>query len=263
MPVNCVNLDALILRQDFDPASPSSKPGEYEKIYAADLLQNRPLFSMLRKPDFQRETAIWTPQQVADLILAFTEEDLVPALILWRSVENHVFVIDGAHRLSSIIAWVNSDYGMGKISQQFFEGDVSEHEKAARAAKELAEQSVGAYKDIDEAFSTPNSSQKYKELAGRLNQLNLKVQWLNGDGKRAERSFFKINRQGVPLTNTELTLLHSRRCPNSLAARAINQRAAGHHHWNDFTAENRGKTEKLARELHANLVQATTYCEHN
>ena len=238
-----VNLDALIPKQDFDPSMSSPKPGEYERIFAHDLVYGAPLYSMLRKPDFQRATSVWTPQQVSDLVLAFIEEDLIPALILWRSETNHVFIIDGAHRLSSLIAWINNDYGAGNISRPFFEGEFSEHEKAAKKAKELVEEDAGPYAEIAGAFQTPGSPEQYKKIAGALRQFNLRVQWITGEGRKAERSFFKINRQGVPLTATELTLLYSRRCPNSLAARAINQRAAGHPHWKHFTEENRSATE--------------------
>ncbi len=250
MAANKVNLDALIERMDFDPGVSTPQPGQYDKIFAQDLLYGRPLYSMLRKPDFQRATYVWDPQKVRDLVLAFTEEELIPALILWRSESNHVFVIDGAHRLSSVIAWVNNDYGLGNISHGRFGGDVEEHKKAAEAARKLVDDAVGPYKDIETSFNTPGAPERYKKIAGGLMQFNLKVQWMTGKGEKAERSFFQINRQGVPLTPTELTLIHSRRCPNSLAARAINMKAAGHPHWHHFKPEQSKQTEELAVELH-------------
>jgi hypothetical protein len=249
MAANKVNLDALIERMDFDPGTSTPQSGQYDKIFAQDLIYGRPLYSMLRKPDFQRATYVWDPQKVKDLVLAFTEEELIPALILWRSESNHVFVIDGAHRLSSVIAWVNNDYGIGNISHGFFAGDVFEHEKAAKVAKQLIDEAIGPYKDIEDSFNTPGAQEKYKKIAGGLMQFNLKVQWMTGQGDKAERSFFQINRQGVPLTPTELSLIHSRRCPNSLSARAISMKAAGHPHWQHFQAKYRKETEELASEL--------------
>lgn len=255
MPANRVNLDALIPRLDFDAGpEPTTKPGDFDKIFAHDLTKGRPLYGVLRKPDFQRETAIWTPDKVRDLVVAFVDEDLVPALILWRSPTNHIFVIDGAHRLSSLAAWVNNDYGTGNLSYPFFEGQFSSHEKAAKAAKDLVEDAIGPYRDISEAFSVPNPTAKNKQIAAKLVNCSLRVQWLTGDSTKAERSFFKINEQGVPLTNTELTLLYSRKCPNSIAARAINQRGAGHPFWKEFQ-EKKKEIEKLAQELHDSLFQ--------
>ena len=115
---------------------------------------------MLRKPDFQRETAIWSPERVRDLIIAFVNEDLVPAVILWRSQTNHFFVIDGAHRLSSLIAWVNNDYGIGAISHEFFDSEVDAARKlAAEKTKNLVEETVGNYRDIAESFKVSTSTQ--------------------------------------------------------------------------------------------------------
>lgn len=70
---------------------------------------------------------------------------------------------------------------------------------------------------------------------------------------QAERAFFKINEQGVPLTDTDKILLHSRRCPNAIASRAINQRGTGHPYWGKFNAADRNKIQKLAVSLHKSL----------
>src|ERR1035441_2501147 len=60
----------------------------------------------------------------------------------------------------------------------------------------------------------------------------------------------KINQQGVPLDNTELTLLYSRQCPNSIAARALNQRGTGHLQWSKFTGDNKQEIETISETLH-------------
>ncbi|WP_315790617.1 hypothetical protein [Fischerella sp. JS2] len=54
---------------------------------------------------------------------------MIPAVILWRSSSSYYFVIDGSHRLSSSIAWINDDYGDGKISKEFYDGDITEEQK--------------------------------------------------------------------------------------------------------------------------------------
>jgi hypothetical protein len=60
-----VNLDALIPREDFiaPPDNTSSSAGELGKpsASATDLTARESFFETLRKPDFQRETAAWTP----------------------------------------------------------------------------------------------------------------------------------------------------------------------------------------------------------
>ncbi|MHB8384304.1 MAG: hypothetical protein ACYDC3_18415 [Candidatus Binataceae bacterium] len=72
MPTNLVNLDALIPRQDFEFVEedmPEAQPRP-----AIDLTHLEPgnfFYFALRKPDFQRETASWSPEKVADFIATF------------------------------------------------------------------------------------------------------------------------------------------------------------------------------------------------
>lgn len=116
---NVVNLDALIPRADLF--------GDHVRAIADDRtirisdLEPCSTYDRLRKPDFQRETANWNPAQVADLVQTFANVDIIPSLVLWENGP-HIFVIDGAHRLSALIAWVRDDYGGGAISREMFKG---------------------------------------------------------------------------------------------------------------------------------------------
>jgi hypothetical protein len=104
---------------------------------------------------------------------------------------------------------------------------------------------------ISEAFKSQNTPAIYVERAKRLVNCFVPIQQLETpDVAKAERSFFKINEQGVPLTATEITLLHSRNCPNAIAARAINQRGTGHPHWKKFEESKRHEIEGLAEWLY-------------
>lgn len=114
MSTNVVNLDALIPRDDFAVDESPSKATPLDRINMAHL-DGHFFAGDLRKPDFQRETAQWTPAKVGDLIRSFLDADLIPAIILWRAGAS-IFVIDGAHRLSAMLAWVLDDYGDRKKS---------------------------------------------------------------------------------------------------------------------------------------------------
>jgi hypothetical protein len=98
-----VNLDALIPGEDFatDSGVPLGTPDHTIGIH--HLAFNAFFVGSLRKPDFQRETSNWTPQKIVDLIAAYLDGDLIPAIILWRSGQ-YSFLIDGAHRLSAMLA---------------------------------------------------------------------------------------------------------------------------------------------------------------
>ncbi len=123
-----VNLDALIPREDFavDGGPITGTPDQTISIH--HLYNNSFFVSSLRKPDFQRETANWTPQKIVELIAAFLDGDLIPAIILWRAGQ-YVFVIDGAHRLSAMLAWIYDDYGDRNRSLSHFGGQVPEEQR--------------------------------------------------------------------------------------------------------------------------------------
>jgi HNH endonuclease len=75
------------------------------------------------------------------------------------------------------------------------------------------------------------------------------VQWVLGDAEKAEKSFFKINQQGVRLDRTEIELLKSRKKANCIAARAIWKGGKGHKFWADFPAENQSLIQSLGSEI--------------
>jgi hypothetical protein len=109
-----VNIDALIPREDFEVVSANDDAPVLQTIAVRDLEPTAFFYLALRKPDFQRETSEWDPKRVANLIRTFIEGDLIPAVILWKHRE-YLFVIDGSHRLSALIAWVHNDYGDGEL----------------------------------------------------------------------------------------------------------------------------------------------------
>ncbi|MCX7593107.1 MAG: DUF262 domain-containing protein [Fischerella sp.] len=121
-----VCLDALIPRAAFEVKGEQGQNIARQNISIRDLEQNSFFYLFLRKPDFQRETNEWDANKVCEFIESFLDGDLIPAVILWRSSSSYYFVIDGSHRLSSLIAWINDDYGDGQISKQFYDGEITE-----------------------------------------------------------------------------------------------------------------------------------------
>jgi len=127
--INLVNLDAMILRADF--ASKEAEEASFENVTTVsvrDFTEGGLIGPSLRKPDFQRETNHWSPQQVVSLLECFTNGDLIPSVILWQS-PLYLFVIDGGHRLSALKAWIEDDYGDGPLSIKYFGNEISETQK--------------------------------------------------------------------------------------------------------------------------------------
>lgn len=86
-------LDALIPREDFDISDESgvSLSRNIQTMSTSDLKWDSFLYSALKKPDFQRETNEWTPEKILQLITCFLEGELIPSVILWKSVSNQYF----------------------------------------------------------------------------------------------------------------------------------------------------------------------------
>lgn len=129
-----VNIDALIPREDFEVLSEQANSQPIQTIQIRDLERDTFFYSAIRKPDFQRETNEWGLGRISDFIKSFLEGDLIPAIILWQGGGN-IFVIDGAHRLSSLAAWVQDDYGDGLVSKLFYNGVIPIRNNASTTPK--------------------------------------------------------------------------------------------------------------------------------
>lgn len=246
-----VNLDALIPREDFDVEENISSGKKKETISIEDLKIDSFFFSNIRKPDFQRETNEWDKNKICELIKSFIEGDLIPAIILWRSTGSYLFVIDGSHRLSALSAWVNDDYGDGKISKLFYDGVIPDEQlEVAQETRKLVNKTVGSYEDFRLAPTHPDKVKpEVVKYSKNLSYLAIQLQWVEGDATKAESSFFKINQQAAPIDKTELKLLESRKKPNSIAARAIIRSGKGHRYWSSFSIETQYQIQEIAKEI--------------
>lgn len=194
MPSHNINLDALIIREDLEAKESNSPIPDLAQGYLVSQFEKGQIFrSVLRKPDFQRETASWTPEKVCELVRCFLEGDLIPSVILWRDPGGgNIFVIDGAHRLSALIAWIQDDYGDNNDSQIFFDRDIAKEQiDAAEKTRTLIQKSVGTYSSMkDAAAQQKGISESKLRMAQTLGVRNINVQWVQGDVKKAEESFF-------------------------------------------------------------------------
>lgn len=255
-----VNLDALIPRADFIESTPSTTHGLSGEITLPHLVKSGigSIYNTLRKPDFQRETNEWDKSKIFDLIDSFMEGNFVPSIILWKSPASFIFVIDGAHRLSALIAYINDDYGDEEISQQYFNYNIPDEEKTlAFECREFINKGIKSFSDIRKIFDNPSSYPEKEVIRARnFMQFTLKVQEIkHANAKDAERSFFKINQQGVALSTTEKKLCFSRDKPNCIATRAIMKGGYGHQYWKNFTDDNQGKVKEIAQQVNTLLFK--------
>jgi len=245
-------LDALIPREDFEVEDAiSGTTRNIATIGVRDLEYESFFFAALRKPDFQRETNEWDSKRIVSLVESFISGDLIPAIILWRNPNSNTFVIDGAHRISALAAWVNDDYGDGKISKAFFEGKIPEEQlESAERTRLAVRKKIGTFKDHQMALKNPEKVEGFiVERAKSMGALAIQVQWVEGDTKKAETSFFKINQQAASIDKTELILLKSRHKPNGIATRAILRSGRGHKYWSSYSEAVQAEIQNISEQI--------------
>ncbi len=250
-----VNLDALIPREDFEVDGGAAAQNLGDTLKISELVKGKGFFySSLRKPDFQRETSDWDKSKIASFVKSFIDGDLIPSIILWQAGQ-YTFVIDGAHRLSALIAWANDDYGNGFISKAFFNHEVdAEQKKIAEQTQRHTNKVVGSYKDYMDAIKNPDqAAPDIMTTANKLGFLSLQLQWVTGSAEKAETSFFTINQKATPISDTEIALLKARKKPYAMASRAIIRSGSGHKYWKLFNPNVQMEVEKLAKDINTYL----------
>lgn len=257
MASKLVNLDAMIPRADFalDPEGGITSQERPQNIGIRDLQQGGLMRPVLRKPDFQRETNHWSPEQVVSLLECFVNGDLIPSVIVWKS-PTFLFVIDGGHRLSVIRAWLEDDYGDGPISRNFFGDSISkEQKKAAERTRKIVAEKVGSWNHMKAMLENPKQEEKDMRRITSIVSRAIPVQWVEGNAEKAEESFFKINTQGTALDDIEELLLRNRRKPIAIASRAVIRAGMGHRYWSKFEKPTCDEIELLAKQIHNTLFQ--------
>lgn len=252
-----VNLDAMIPRADFslEDDKTATSYEKFQSILVRDLKPDGLIRPILRKPDFQRETNHWSPEQVVSLLECFVNGDLIPSVIFWKS-PTHLFVIDGGHRLSAIRAWLEDDYGDGPISRLFFGDAISmEQKRAADRARSLVASNIGTWQHFQSALSNTQLEEKERRKINTAVSRGIHVQWVEGNPEKAEASFFKINTQGTALDDIEELLLSNRRKPIAIASRAVIRAGMGHRYWSKFSPPHCTDIEELAKQIHKRLFE--------
>jgi hypothetical protein len=234
---NGVNLDALILRADLSVGEGvvAGEVGATQLTYT-HFMENDFFVKFLRKPEFQRETVHWSPIKIFDLVADFLDRRLVPSVILWRAGQFN-FVVDGAHRISALMAWMYDDYGDGDRSKALFGPRLPpEQEALARKTRRLIDAGIGKFELYKAGLTHP--SVVTDSQTARMSNLAITffvAQWVPAtSAKAAEDSFFTINDAATPLDKTEKRIIRSRESAAAIASRAIAHGGGGYPYWQKF-----------------------------
>lgn len=156
-----VHLDHLIRRQSIRYLVPTGNDASSQVISGGnedrslrydDLLRTDGWVTTIRKPDFQRETNAWTPNNCVDFLDTVVYGKIIPSIILWSSKENGLtYVLDGAHRLSVLRAWMLDDWG-DKAGDYYQRRDIEQIKQAADGTRSLVRERIGLFNDFKNAY---------------------------------------------------------------------------------------------------------------
>ena len=241
---NSVYLDHLIEREAFLYKSaqdlPNAKPNSTQRVALLQLMasgDNRRggFRRQLRKPDFQRATWAWSPNQCVELLDSLLKNSVVPSVILWSSPDQFIYVLDGGHRISVLLAYLTDDWG-DKNLQRLNSSDIEQVKKTAtEVRKQLRLKGIASFEEhraadalYEQILEEPSASEKNEaEIRSRMGERDYKlaktyqgwivedvgfsIQWVTGNYNDAEESFLRINSSGTNLSDWEITLVRFRR----------------------------------------------------
>lgn len=255
---NRVHLDHLIFRQSLRYSPVKKSDSSYtntssqrpdHSIRFDDIRQKDGWFEKLVKPDFQRATCAWRPEDCVNFLSSVIRRRIIPSIILWRNDETGlVYVLDGAHRLSALRAWMLDDWG--DKAEDFYKKTENYEELilTATITRALVKERIGPFNEFAEAEKewrkisfdggAPKQvmSEKRFEMAHFYSDITsstrtLHAQWEGGDYEAAEESFLAINRQGAPLDDLESTLIEFRKGSFARVIMSIANCGASGHYW--------------------------------
>jgi hypothetical protein len=219
-----VYLDRLIERMHLDREEVLHKPTPVpnwrdrnwpEHLIISDLRDDA-VGPLLRKPVTQRVAGSWTPELCVDLLEYILSGQNAPSIIMWPGPDNLLYVVDGVHRVSVLLAWVRDSWGEGLPPGSYAdEAQRREIEAAARRVRELLqERGIGRYDDYAAARA------RYEDLkrelgrepgAGEMDEaalsrarsarrwetdnIGLPILWLRGDYAQAEAAVLRYQQE--------------------------------------------------------------------
>jgi len=264
-----VYLDHLIRREDLlyqrseDVAINESEEFNNPRFTLKDFFTtDDPVSDRLRKPDFQRATWAWTPEECVSLLHSLLHKQVVPSVIMWKSPSSFYYVLDGGHRISVLLAWLNNDWGDSK-SGEVAEYDPELAKKIRDAAREvrrlLAGRNIGNFKDYKLAYTNykakvnentkiepeldPVTDKQVQFYRALLDNNGFHLQWVAGNYQKAEESFLNINKSGTKLTEWETLLVNYRKSSLSRFIMSVSNITGMEHCWPTKLANSEDKAK--------------------
>lgn len=262
-----VYLDHLIKRESLRYQRPIK--GDFDRrqslpdrLSLKDYLEPTGRAKYLRKPDFQRSTWAWTPEDCVLLLESLYNGQVIPSIIMWSNEESGMeYILDGGHRISVVLAWLRDEWQDNYLSRpdrdeedeaQIMQaaqevrklvkariGDISEFQDAEQELDDLVERGIEARRKMgDRQFKQARFYQKL--LRG---EVAFHILWVEGNYEKAEQSFLRINKSGRQLTDWETKLIENRNSSLARIVMSLTSLESINHYWPG--EENDGELDSL------------------
>lgn len=271
---NQVYLDHLVPRMNLRykrsaeelPARPRGNQPEDLPMSDLGLGEFRP--NILRKPDFQRATNAWQPEDCVALLESVVNRQVIPSVIMWYSADNGFeYVLDGGHRISVVMAWVRDDWGdriPPEILEMMDEERLARVRQAANEVRQLVQSKIGSINDYIRASEEFDAIVRMKGSPGqqmdetefqralfyndfRRRAIKFEVQWVEGNYEIAEKSFIKINKSGRQLSAWETKLIENRDSSFARAVMSITSPDSLQYYWPDVVHGHDDETALISK----------------
>lgn len=275
-----VYLDHLIERENLRYKQPdtrlrATKGTPDSLLRLIDIERQEETARSLRKPDFQRATTAWSPDDCLSLLDSLINYQVIPSIIMWRSSENGFrYILDGGHRVSVVIAWLMDDWGDNYSGSQLTPAQQQMNLKAGHAIRELVAERIGTideYKLAAEQMYQLTKDRKspademdpvaferglfYQSLRG--GDIAFNILWVDGDYNTAERSFLKINKSGRQLSEWETKLIEHRDSSIARTIMSIASVSSSSYYWPESSYDDETLQQKIGE-----ILDSIRYLEH-
>ncbi|PEA52933.1 hypothetical protein CON64_20925 [Bacillus pseudomycoides] len=147
--MNNVDLDFLIRKEQMGIEDNGSIKGNVNNnlLPLESLLKGSEFLSSIRKPASQRKTTSWNVSTLMTYLDGVIEGQAIVGINVVKTNNDKILIMDGNHRLSALIAWVNDDYGDGILSNELNNNITEDERKHAARVRSIISNKIGTYKE--------------------------------------------------------------------------------------------------------------------
>lgn len=151
-------------------------------------------FHHVFKADNQRATQAWSIKEIIQFICCCIHDRNVALIFYyWKDQNGNIYIIDGSHRLSALIAWIQGYFAIEQVMGNLKFNEI-EKEDLRKIRKELSGPAD---------FGEISKNEIYSAIKQNLSKLEMKFIQVIGSPDKARKMFEQLNMTGKRLSKVE------------------------------------------------------------